>query len=293
MTITQQLQTIACGSTHPLAVKAAAEFPAKLFSVHGDKIKIRDSAVYYGNGTTGHSKGLGIDVACSICGNEWSPIAYSLLQGCGCPKCAVKPGRAAKRGAPSDQKRAAELRAQGLTYAAIGEQLGKARNTIRRWLDKDAHNQHLQYMKERCKDEAFRDRVRVNSKRYYATDKGKALSRENSSKRDLLKRNIQEYVYLDNSWQEVDRKETWSVFGEALLPSSERKAIQELYLEAQYLTETTGIEHHVDHIQPLSKGGEHLMFNLQILPAEENLSKNNSFREEDQIELAQRLFNIN
>jgi len=35
----------------------------------------------------------------------------------------------------------------------------------------------------------------------------------------------------------------------------------------------TGIQHHVDHIIPLSKGGLHHPDNLQILTAEENLKK--------------------
>ena len=77
-----------------------------------------------------------------------------------------------------------------------------------------------------------------------------------------------------------------------LLPADERKAIQELYLEAQYQTEKTGVEHHVDHIQPLSKGGEHLLLNLQILTADENLSKNNNFRASDAKEICKRLFDI-
>ena len=28
-----------------------------------------------------------VDVKCNICGHEWSPVAKSLLQGCGCPIC--------------------------------------------------------------------------------------------------------------------------------------------------------------------------------------------------------------
>lgn len=28
-----------------------------------------------------------VDVKCSVCGYEWSPLAYNLLSGCGCPNC--------------------------------------------------------------------------------------------------------------------------------------------------------------------------------------------------------------
>ena len=49
--------------------------------------------------------------------------------------------------------------------------------------------------------------------------------------------------------------------------------ILEFYKEAQQLTVVTNIQHHVDHVIPLSKGGLHHQDNLQILTAEENLRK--------------------
>ena len=53
----------------------------------------------------------------------------------------------------------------------------------------------------------------------------------------------------------------------------ERLMIQYRYEDAQRLTAETGVEHHVDHIWPLSKGGPHLSWNLQVLTAKENLSR--------------------
>lgn len=46
------------------------------------------------------------------------------------------------------------------------------------------------------------------------------------------------------------------------------------YNLARLLTETTGVEHHVDHMWPISDGGPHWSGNLQVIPAVDNLSKN-------------------
>lgn len=49
--------------------------------------------------------------------------------------------------------------------------------------------------------------------------------------------------------------------------------IRALYQRAVDIEKETGIKHHVDHIIPLSKGGKHILSNLQILTATENMKK--------------------
>ena len=296
MTTTIALQTIGCESTRSQSIKAAQEFPARLFAVHGDKIIFRDNATYKGRGAKDSSQI--IEVKCTVCNHEWNPLPHNLLKGKGCPNCsaqrAIEAAGKVRRPKGTDEEKleALLLREEGQSYGTIAETLGHSASTIRRWLDPKQNDKSLIYNYEYRK--ANRERYRANTRRYISEfAHGKASHRAAASKRDLLKRNIQEYVFLDNEWQEVDREATWEVFGEVLLPASERKAIQELYLEAQYQTETTGIEHHLDHIHPLSKGGEHNAINLQVITKEENLSKNNKFPLEDQVELCRRLFNIN
>lgn len=61
---------------------------------------------------------------------------------------------------------------------------------------------------------------------------------------------------------------------------SDNKAIKEIYKEAERLTLTTGIIHHVDHQIPLQHDnvcGLHVVDNLQILTQTENCSKSNSW----------------
>lgn len=61
---------------------------------------------------------------------------------------------------------------------------------------------------------------------------------------------------------------------------SDLDRIELLYKEAISMREQTGIKYHIDHIVPL-KGknvcGLHVHYNLQVLPAKENLSKGSKF----------------
>lgn len=62
------------------------------------------------------------------------------------------------------------------------------------------------------------------------------------------------------------------------LSNDHLKNIRKFYEQAQKITETTGVKHHVDHIVPLrgkTVSGLHVPWNLQILTASENGKKHN------------------
>lgn len=64
------------------------------------------------------------------------------------------------------------------------------------------------------------------------------------------------------------------------ITSKSDAAITAVYDEAKRLTEETGIEHHVDHIFPVSRGGAHCASNLRVITATENLQKGASVERE-------------
>ena len=54
----------------------------------------------------------------------------------------------------------------------------------------------------------------------------------------------------------------------------EKKRLYQTYKLCSLFTKITGVQHHVDHMWPLSDGGPHWSGNLQIITATENISKN-------------------
>lgn len=64
----------------------------------------------------------------------------------------------------------------------------------------------------------------------------------------------------------------------AWLTSEDHSRILTKYKEARWMTERTGVRHHVDHIVPLqgkTASGLHVPWNLRVIPARENQKKFN------------------
>ena len=73
---------------------------------------------------------------------------------------------------------------------------------------------------------------------------------------------------------------------------TEKQRIVQIYKLRNLLSEATGVQHHVDHMWPLSDGGPHWSGNLQVIPAEENLSKRASVCEDIKATVIQGLYSF-
>lgn len=106
-----------------------------------------------------------------------------------------------------------------------------------------------------------KDKNRAKSKKHYELNK--SFYKAKSSERRATKRQA------TPSW----------------LSKRHKKEIQDLFWLAQDLRSVTGEEYHVDHIVPLTNEivcGLHVPWNLQILPSDINLSKSNSFDDQEE-----------
>jgi len=125
-------------------------------------------------------------------------------------------------------------------------------------------------------------------KAYYEANKEKILERcrqhhlENPERKKELarqwKKNNPDKVRLYNA----NRKKQTKVATPSWTTPDDKFIVQEVYYSAVQKERATGIKYHVDHVVPLrgrNVCGLHVWWNLQVLPASENLSKSNSFEE--------------
>lgn len=63
---------------------------------------------------------------------------------------------------------------------------------------------------------------------------------------------------------------------------ADQRAIEQVYMLARFITESTGVLWHVDHVVPLngrSACGLHVEHNLTFMPAAWNIAKGNRFND--------------
>jgi hypothetical protein len=119
------------------------------------------------------------------------------------------------------------------------------------------------------------------------------LERARAADRALRERNIESCKKSMAKWQAANkhivvyhmskRRAAKLNASPKWLSPSDLDAIKEFYKMAKIKTAETGIKHNVDHIVPLqgkTVSGLHVPWNLQVIPAKENFSKNNKLLED-------------
>ena len=124
-------------------------------------------------------------------------------------------------------------------------------------------------------------RYRISYGDHYNVEKRRLRYKGNKEKIALQSKiyyNKNKYRYLAAAAKRKARK--LQATPEWLTASQEAEIIQ-LYKKAKELENITGNKYHVDHIVPLQGKnvcGLHVPWNLQIIPAEENLRKSNKMQ---------------
>ena len=139
---------------------------------------------------------------------------------------------------------------------------------------------------------ANRDRCLASTKRWTLANKEhlKEYSKkyaESGKRREYQKKN--KHIFQNNSakYRALKRKQVPVHLRDC---PHEKKRLLEIYKLRTILSEATGVQHHVDHMWPLADGGPHWSGNLQVIPAEENMSKHASVCEETRATIIKSLY---
>ena len=138
----------------------------------------------------------------------------------------------------------------------------KYKQTGKLWTIKNT--KHLrEYQRKKKQTKQYKIMKAKSDRKYYLKNKDKIIKYISKYKKE----NRERYNILNNMREARKRANT---------PDSyDREMVERLYLLSNIFTKDLWQPYHVDHIKPLSKGGEHRASNLQVVTAKQNLSKCN------------------
>jgi hypothetical protein len=156
----------------------------------------------------------------------------------------------------------------------------------KRQYDKAYYEANKEAIAERNKAyrEANKEAIAERNKAYYEANKEamKAYREANKEARAESYKAWRE----DNKEARAERQSKHRALKRNAVPKflrnceEEKKRLKKVYKLRQVLSDATGIVYHVDHMWPLSDGGPHWSGNLQVITAQENMSKFTSVDEE-------------
>ena len=136
---------------------------------------------------------------------------------------------------------------------------------------------------QRAYHEANREKILARNKAYYEANKEKVLTYARAYK----KANREKVSSLKARYKALKLKQIPVHLREC--PHEKQRLVQ-IYKLRNIISEATGVQHHVDHMWPLADGGPHWSGNLQVIPAEENLSKSASVCEDTKATIIKSLY---
>ena len=131
-------------------------------------------------------------------------------------------------------------------------------------------------MPRKCKEAR-----RAYKKAYYQANKEKIKAyREANKERILAKEKAYSRAYRKGNREKVNAiKARQRALKRKQIPKqvrdcpTEKERLRQIYKLSDIFTRATGVQHHVDHMWPLSKKGPHWSGNLQIITAIKNMRK--------------------
>ena len=234
--------------------KTHAEYVAQVQDIHEGRIEVLEPYV---------NKSTKILHRCTIDGHEWEARPNCIIpQRRGCPACSARKSsesagkRRATRADEAEKQRARDMRAEGMTIKQIAQTLNRSPYAINSWCNP-----------------SILERARLKTAEWTQKNRQRHL--------DNNRRYRSEFTHgrASNAKHSAQYR-AWKLEWFTHCPD-DIAAMQAIYVECERITRETGVEHEVDHIWPLSLGGPHLPWNLQVITKEENRRKNASFSEAD------------
>ena len=127
---------------------------------------------------------------------------------------------------------------------------------------------------------ANKEGLSVKNKVYKEANKEKLAAYYEANKEGLRVKRKVYYEANKNIYRAMQAKRRALKLKQIPIPlrdcPQERQRLIQTYKLSSMLSKATGVQHHVDHMWPLSDGGPHWSGNLQVITAYENQSKNAS-----------------
>lgn len=140
--------------------------------------------------------------------------------------------------------------------------------------------------KNKIRNETNKDKVRVRCKKYREENREAILlwkRQYNFDNREAINKKHRNYYNKNKDLFLFHCKKRKAIKLKAIPGWANLNEIKRIYELRETMTVKTGVEHHVDHIIPLQGKtvcGLHVEYNLRVIPAKENLRKNNILVEE-------------